>query len=121
MSDFDEAVTDARAALIEHAEYNKESLSGMSRDRLQEWLNEEMHEAVDGAVPIYNSDIMACANDYRVWSQETDDFGKPENLIQAAQWAVYGAITEALNEDSSILDALEEIANADEESEDGAS
>ena len=115
MTAFDKAVVDARDTLIEQAEYAKEFLTGMSRERLEDWLHEETHEAVDGAGPIYNDDIMACAADYRVWSQDTTDLGSPRDLTQAAQWAIYQAIEEALYEDASLLDAIEGIAETDEE------
>ena len=115
MSAFDEALGAARDTIIEAAEYAKDDLNGMSRDRLSEWLDDLVHEVADEAVPVYNSDIMACANDYRVWSQDCNDFGRPDNLIQAAQWAIYAAIREELGEDSTILDALVDIAESGDE------
>lgn len=105
----------AREALIEHAQYNRDFLAGMSRERIEEWVQDELHEIVDGCVPVYNADIMAVATDPRVWTQDSADFGQPRDLLQAAQWAIYQAITEGLNEDTAILDEIYSIANPTEE------
>jgi len=111
MTAFQDCVAEAREAIIEAAEYEADFLNGMSRSRVSDWLSEAIHEAVDGAVPVYNYEIMQVASDPAVWSQGTSDFGQPENLMQAAQWAIYAAIEEAIGDDETIIEALMEIAD----------
>lgn len=111
MTAFDDLVSGARESLIEHAEYAADFLNGMSESRVRDWLDDEYHEIVDGAVPVYNNEIMDVAKDPRVWSQDTADYGEARDLIQAAQWAIYAAIDEALREDDSILAEIMAIAD----------
>jgi len=116
---FRDCVGSARDTIIENAEYNKDFLAGMSRERVEGWLQEQIHEAVDGAVPIYNWDIMEVAKDSAVWSQDTSDYGTSRDLIHAAQLSIYMAIEEEINEDGSILDAIMDMIEEDEEADDG--
>ena len=108
-------ISDAREAVIEAAEYAKDEISGYSRSRLEDWLSDALHEAVDGAVPIYYSDIFAVLADPRAFSQDINELGgATDDMSKNAQYAIYMAIEEALNEDRSLMDEIDAIANPDE-------
>lgn len=118
MTTLDDCIRDAREAIIENAEYSKDELNGMSRTKLEDWLSDAMHEATDGAVPIYYSDIFAVLADPRAFSQDINELGgATDDMSKNAQIAIYMAIQEALYDDASLLDEIEAIANPDEEDE----
>lgn len=110
---FDDVIEGARDQMIENAEYAKDFLNGMSRERIEEWMREQVHEIADSHVPVYNTDIFSVLSDPRVWSQEVADLGTPESLLQAAQWAIYMAIEERLLGDEWLALSVEDIANPD--------
>lgn len=114
-TELQDVVAGARDTLIEQAEFDREFLGGMSAYRCQEWLSEHMHEAVDGAVPIYYGELFELVSDSDVWAQDTSDLGQPDSLLQAVQWAVYTAIEEAINNDESILEAVQAIAAGEDD------
>ena len=105
---WDEVRSNARESLVEALTYEKDMLRSQNFD-----AGDLLHEVADGAIPVYNHDIMSVAAHPDVWSADVDDFGKPENLIQAAQWSIYAALQEYLNgELDAIIEAITSEAEA---------
>ncbi len=111
----DECIANARETIIENAEYAKDEINGFSRTRLSDWLSETMSEAVAGAVPIYYSDIFAVLAHPRAYSQDINELGgATDDMSKNAQVAIYMAIEEALNDDASLIDEIDAIANPED-------
>jgi len=61
-----------KCGLEEHMDYLIKENPEYDRDEIMDEINEEIHEIVDSAVPIYNHEIMACASVSDIWTRESE-------------------------------------------------
>ena len=76
----------------------------MPEDDLQDWFDGDgfdnvIGEMSDGCVPVYYYQLMELCSEHDIFTRDTSEFGPPETLLQAAQYAVYSYANEWLYEE----------------------
>jgi hypothetical protein len=79
-----------------------------SADSLDSDVSDTAHMIADAAVPIYTYEKWQTFVDLAAWQEDMDEFGQPEDMDQASNWALYAianrlayALLEELQEQSS--------------------
>lgn len=102
--------------------------SGDGADTLADLTDDDVWQSVDGlAVLIYTARTRDAFHQLDGWEEDVRDFGQPENLDQAATWALFEILRRAAREVvdhfaavySQVVEAFPELDELDELDEDG--
>ena len=61
-----------KTEIKERIDYAIEENPDYDRDEIDDYIRDDIFEIVDGCVPIYNHEIMACASLSDIWTRESE-------------------------------------------------
>lgn len=109
--DLKDCIEDAKESLAENLDGQENYLR---RHGVDEIINDSIHECADGAVPVYNSDLLnVFGSDSSLWYAEPDTgFDGNNGIIGAISRVIYDAISSALYEYADDLDGDDLVCEA---------